>query len=257
MKTLLAAFLMAGLAAAGHAESLSGLCMISASHDKDTAQVVFRSSDCSEDGQNCSMSHDSGMAWSRWTGVSSEALTHEGAQLTGRMSGEAGEIQCSGTVHESVLAGRYEFTPNPGFVQKMASMGFEEITLRKQLGFLMLDITTAWVQQMKADGVTELTTGRLMGLRALHVDHDYVRGMAAAGYSELRAGKLTEMKAVGVTPEKAQDAKALGFQPTEQELIQMSIFKIDRPFVERMRARGLTDLTLAKLIKVKIFKLDE
>jgi hypothetical protein len=110
---------------------------------------------------------------------------------------------------------------------------------------------------MKDDGVTELTTGKLMGLRALHVDHDYVRGMAAAGYPELRAGKLTEMKAVGVTPEKAQEAKALGFQPTEQELIQMSIFKIDRPFVERMRAKGLTDLTVAKLIKVKIFKLDE
>jgi hypothetical protein len=81
--------------------------------------------------------------------------------------------------------------------------------------------------------------------------------MSEAGYPELRAGKLTEMKAVGVTPEKAREAKALGFQPTEQELIQMSIFKVDRPFVERMRARGLTNLTLDKLIKVKIFKLED
>jgi hypothetical protein len=257
MKTLLSAVLIAGLAAAGHAETLAGLCMISGTHDKDTAQVMFRSSDCSEDGKDCSMSHDSGMAWSRWTGVSPEALKQEGAQLTGRMSGDAGEIQCSGTVHDALLAGRYTFTPNPAFLQKMSAMGFDEITPRKQLGFLMLDISTAWVQQMKDDGVTELTTGKLMGLRALHVDHDYVRGMAAAGYPELRAGKLTEMKAVGVTPEKAQEAKALGFQPTEQELIQMSIFKIDRAFVERMRAKGLTDLTLAKLIKVKIFKLEE
>jgi hypothetical protein len=257
MKLLLAAVLIAGLAAAGHAETLSGLCMISATHDKDRAQVMFRGSDCSDDGQNCSMSQDSGMAWSRWTGVSSEALQQEGAQLTGRMSGDAGEIQCSGAVHDAVLAGRYAFTPNPAFVQKMASMGFDEITPRKQLGFLMLDISTAWVQQMKDDGVTELTTSKLMGLRALHVDHEYIRAMAAAGYPELRAGKLTEMKVVGVTPQKAQEAKALGFQPTEQELIQMSIFKIDRPFVERMRAKGLTDLTLAKLIKVKIFKLEE
>ena len=37
----------------------------------------------------------------------------------------------------------------------------------------------------------------------------------------------------------------------------MSIFKIDRPFVERMRAKGLNDLTLAKLIQVKIFKLED
>jgi len=64
------------------------------------------------------------------------------------------------------------------------------------------------------------------------------------------------MKAVGVTPEKVQEAKSLGFQPSEQDLIQMAVFKIDRPFVERMRARGLNDLTLKKLIQIKIFKLD-
>jgi hypothetical protein len=110
---------------------------------------------------------------------------------------------------------------------------------------------------MQGLGVTELSANKLSGLRALHVDADYIHEMAAAGYPELRAGKLTEMKAVGVTPEKAHEAKAMGFQPTEQELIQMSIFKIDRPFVERMRARGLNDMTLAKLIKIKIFKLED
>jgi hypothetical protein len=257
MKMLLTTLLMAGFATAGCAETLSGLCMVSASHDKDAAEVVFRSGDCSDDGHNCSMSNNSDIAWARWTGVSPEALKQDGAQLNGLMNGEAGDLRCSGTVHDGVLSGKYNFTPNPAFVQKMASMGFNEITPRKQEGFLMLDVTTLWVQQMKDAGVTEITTNKLMGLRALHVDQSYIRGMSEAGYPELRAGKLTEMKAVGVTPEKAREAKALGFQPTEQELIEMSIFKVDRPFVERMRARGLTDLTLAKLIKVKIFKLDD
>lgn len=257
MKVLLTTFLLAGLATAGHTETLSGLCMISASPNRDAAQIVLRSSDCTNDGRNCSMSNNSEMTWSRWTGVSAETLKQEGAQLTGHMNGEPGDLQCSGAVHDGVLSGRYEFTPNPAFVQKMASMGFADITPRKQEGFLMLDITTLWVQQMKDTGVTDLTTNKLMGLRALHVDQSYIRAMSEAGYPELSANKLTEMKAVGVTPEKAREAKALGFRPTEQELVQMSIFKIDRPFVERMRAKGLTDLTLAKLIKVKIFKLDE
>jgi hypothetical protein len=109
---------------------------------------------------------------------------------------------------------------------------------------------------MQALGVTEMTTNKLNGLRALHVDADYIHSLAAAGYPELRANKLTEMKAIGVTPAKIAEAKSLGFQPTEQEIIQMCIFKIDRPFVERMRARGLKDLTLASLIKIKTFKLD-
>jgi hypothetical protein len=173
------------------------------------------------------------------------------------MNADAGDLVCSGSVHDGVLSGRYQFTPNEGFRTEMASMGFDEITPRKQLGFLMLDVTTAWVKEMKALGVTDLSTGKLMGLRALHVDPEYIRAMSAAGYPELRAGKLTEMKAVGVTPEKAREAKSLGFAPTEQELVQMCIFHIDRPFVEKMRARGLNDLTLEKLIKIKIFKVDE
>lgn len=260
MKLLAAVVLLASFVPAGHGENLSGLCMVSASHNKDRntdkAEVMLRRSDCGDD-HGCGVSDNSNIAWSRWTGVSQELLQHEGTQLHARMSGEAGDLSCSGVVHEGVLAGRYEFAPNAAFLQKMSAMGFDGITDRKQEGFLLLDITTAWVQEIKNAGVTDLSTNKLMGLRALHVEPAYIHAMAAAGYPELRANKLTEMKAVGVTPEKAQEAKSLGFHPTEQELIQMSIFKIDRPFVERMRAKGLNDLSLAKLIQVKIFKLDD
>ena len=244
-----------------HAETLSGLCMVSASHSKlrntDTSALLLSRTDCDNENGNCGTSENSDIAWDRWTGVSASGLTQEGTQLVARMQGEAGTLQCSGLVHDGVLAGRYQFTPNEAFVQKMSSMGFDGITERKAQGFLLLDITTAWVQQIKDLGVTDLSTNKLMGLKALHVDQAYIRAMADAGYPELRANKLTEMKAVGVTPEKAKEAAALGFHPSEQELIQMSIFKIDRAFVERMRAKGLNDLTLAKLIKVKIFKLEE
>jgi hypothetical protein len=261
MKRICIALLLASISVAGHAEALSGLCMVSVAHNgvhnMDTADVLLRRSNCDDGGRGCGTSENSNISWARWTGVSTEALSHEGAQLTGLMSGDAGELRCSGVVHDGVLAGRYQFTPNAAFVQKMSSMGFGEITENKQEGMLLLDVNTAWVAQMKDAGVTELSTGKLMGLRALHVDLDYIHAMAAAGFPELRAGKLTEMKAVGVTPEKAKEARALGFQPTEQDLIQMSIFKIDRPFVERMRAKGLQNLTLAKLIQIKIFKLDD
>jgi hypothetical protein len=244
----------------GFGQSLSGLCMLSNAHGAnqvDKAQLMLARIDCDESSDGCSDTNNTSMEWSRWTGVSAEMLQREGTTLTARMSADPGELTCNGNVHDGVLSGRYQFTPSEAFVKQMASMGFDGITPRKQLGFLMLNVTTPWVKEMKGLGVTELSTEKLMGLRALHVTPEYVRAMSAAGYSELRAGKLTEMKAVGVTPEKVQEAKSLGFTPTEQELIQMSIFHIDRPFVERMRARGLNDLTLEKFIKIKIFKVDE
>ena len=261
MKYIGIALLLASVAGAGHAEGLSGLCMVSVSHNSvrntDTADVLLRRSSCGDGEHDCGTSENSNISWARWTGVSEEALNHEGAQLTGQMTGDAGELRCSGVVHDGVLSGRYQFTPNAAFVQKMSAMGFGEITENKQEAMLLLDVNTAWVEQIKSVGVTDLSTGKLIGLRALHVDLDYIHAMAAAGYPELRANKLIQMKAVGVTPETAKEARALGFQPSEQDLVQMSIFKIDRPFVERMRARGLDNLTLAKLIQIKIFKLDD
>jgi hypothetical protein len=261
MKRLLLALFAIASSASCMAQTMSGVCMISETQRVNkpaVTQLMLAESNCDKDNGNgnCMEMSNSSVDWQRWTGVSNEMLQHDGSTISARLTGEAGEVTCDGTVHDSVLAGRFRFTANPGFAQQMTTMGFDGIQPRRQLSMLMLDITPAWVKQMQALGVTEMTTNKLTGLRALHVDADYIHSLAAAGYPELRANKLTEMKAIGVTPAKIAEAKSLGFQPTEQEIIQMCIFKIDRPFVERMRARGLKDLTLASLIKIKTFKLD-
>ena len=259
MKHRLLATLLIASSTTCFAQTVSGICMISESKSEGkptVAKLMLSESNCEKNNGGCMEMNSDTVEWQRWSGVSPQALQREGA-LSARMTGDAGDFTCDGTVHDGVLAGRFRFNASQAFAQQMAKLGFDGITPRKQLSFLMLDITPTWTRQMQALGVTELTTGRLAGLRALHVDADYIHSMAAAGYPELRANKLTEMKAVGVTPERAREAKAMGFQPTEQELIQMSIFKIDRPFVDRMRARGLHDITLARLIKIKIFKLED
>jgi hypothetical protein len=206
---------------------------------------------------------DSDMSWSRWTGVTPADLQHEGATIDARLKGEAGEMRCVGAVHDSEIHGAYSFTPNAEFPRRMETLGLslpnqsdQKMNDRLQ-GYTMLDVTIEWIKAMKDAGVQGMTADNIMGLRALGVDPAYVHGMAVAGYPELDAGKLTGMKAVGVSPEKVQQIRAMGFSPTQDELIQMSVFKIDAAFVERMKARGLKNLTIAKLVQIKIFKLDE
>lgn len=260
MKRLLFALLALGSSVTCVAQTMTGLCMMSKPSGTDkpsTAQVMLAESNCDTNSGHCMGMSTSNLDWRRWTGISQEALDAQGSQVSAHLTGDAGELVCDGVVHDGVLAGRFRFNPSATFPGAMAAIGFDGVTPRKQFSFLMLDVTPAWAKEMRTLGVIELSTNKLDGLRALHVDADYIRAIAAAGYPELRAGKLTEMKAVGVTPEKVREARAMGFQPSEQELIQMSIFKIDRPFVERMRARGLEDLTLTKLIKIKIFKLED
>ncbi|SDF45205.1 hypothetical protein [Terriglobus roseus] len=260
MKRTWIALIMIATSAPCIAQTMSGVCMISEGLHKDgapVARVMLSENNCATDGRNCMEMSNTSTEWRQWTGVSPEILHRDTSTIDAKLVGDAGSLTCNGVVHDGILSGRFGFDANPAFVTDMAALGFDGILPRKQLSMLMLDITPAWAKQIQSLGITELNTNRLQGLRALHVDADYIHAMAAAGYPELRAGKLTEMKAVGVTPEKVQEAKSLGFQPSEQDLIQMAVFKIDRPFVERMRARGLTDLTLKKLIQIKIFKLDD
>jgi hypothetical protein len=93
----------------------------------------------------------------------------------------------------------------------------------------MPDVTTEWVKAMKDAGVQGMNAENIMSLHALNVDPVYVHGMSAAGYPELNAEKLSGMKAVGVTPKNVHRIRAMGYSPTPEELIQMSVFKIDAP----------------------------
>ncbi len=255
MRKTLILSLIFGLGATAAIAETASTCSIRAGRTEEKMSIDWERGDCVA-GQHCHQGN-SDMLWSKWSGVTPQDLEHEGATVDARMKAESGEMRCVGTVHDAALRGTYSFTPDPAFVKRMEAMGFDDQTPDRLQGYAMLDVTTEWVKEMKAAGVTEMTAQNLMGLKALKVDPAYVKAMAAAGYPEMRAHKLTSMKAVGVSPEKVQAVKAMGYSPSQEELIQMSVFKIDAPFVERMKARGFQNLTIAQMIKIKVFKLDE
>ncbi len=115
MKHIGVAILLALFSSAGYAEVLQGLCMVSANHNSKsntaTADLMLHRSDCGEETHECGGSENSKIARSRWAVVSAESLNQQGAQLFGLINGEAGELRCSGTVHDGVLAGRYQSRP--------------------------------------------------------------------------------------------------------------------------------------------------
>jgi len=261
MKPIFLLGLAVSLSSAATMADTPQTCSIASSRDSGKMSFSWQRGDCkSED--HCHEG-DSSMPWSRWTGVTPADLQHEGLPVDARLKAEAGEMRCVGTVHDSEMNGIYSFTSNEEFIRKMEVLGFgfsnQTVfqTKDRLQGYTMLDVTIEWVKAMKDAGVQEMTADNLMGLRALKVDPVYVHGMAAAGYPELHAEKLTGMKAVGVTPEKVQQIRAMGYSPTQEELIQMSVFKIDADFVERMKARGFQNPTIEQLVKIKVFKLDE
>ena len=77
------------------------------------------------------------------------------------------------------------------------------------------------------------------------------------GYELPDADKLIALKVQGVNADEVKQIRALGYQPSLDELIQIRIFKITPDFIHRMQDRGFKNLTIAKLVQIRIFKLAE
>lgn len=255
MRSILLGLCLLATAGVAVAET-GGYCSIRKSEWGGRLEFHFEEDGCGGDRGHCS-DNTNVMQWERWTGITPEDLTHEGAHVDAHMKADAGEVRCVGTVHDGELHGDPSFTANEDFVRRMQALGFDGLNEERLRAYTFLDVSVDWVKGMQEARVEGMTSEKLIPLRALKVDPAYVRGMAECGYPELEADKLVSMKAVGVSPEKVKAVRAMGFSPTKDELIQMAVFKIDAPFVERMKERGFKNPTISQLVKIKIFKLDE
>ena len=212
--------------------------------------------DCDEDERHCSssFSHD---PFPRLTGVLRADLSREGATLTAALNAEAGNFACSGVVHQGVLKGNATFTPSQAFVDRMEQMGFTGYTSEKLEAYAFLDVESAWARSLKTAGVQGMNQDNLIAMRIFNVEPAYIASLTALGYPMPDADKLIALRVQKVDPEEVRQLRALGFHPSLDELVQCRIFHITPDFVRQMQSRGFKDLTVSKLVQIKIFKLDE
>jgi hypothetical protein len=249
-----ACVLTAGAADAAALDMSHATCTISAGDKAGSFRLRIGDDSCDE-GRHCdNFSTDS---INRLSGVTVGDLAREGAQLTAVLDAEAGRFTCAGTVHDAALRGTSTFTSKPEFVSRMAEIGFSGFDNEKLQTFSLLDIGSAWAKSLKDAGIAGITTERLIPLHIFKVDKAYVAELAALGYGKPDAEKLIALKVQGVNAEEVRQIRDLGYQPTLDELIQIRIFHITPEFIRSMKARGFSDLTIAKLVQIKIFKLDE
>lgn len=252
---LAATLLLCGPLHAAAIAPLHSSCSIGAGDESGKLQLRIGEQSC-DDGRNCgsTFSNDS---ISRFTGIGATDLSREGAQLTATLNAEAGVFTCAGTVHNGTLAGSSAFMPNQAFVDRMDRMGINGLDAEMLQAYALLDVESAWAQSLKDAHVAGIDKGNLIALRIFHVDAGYVSSFSSMGYGVPDAGQLISLKVQGVNAEEVRQIRDLGFKPTLDDLVQIRIFHITPDFIRSMQARGFKDLTIAKLVQIKIFKLDE
>jgi hypothetical protein len=236
-------------------QTLHGTCSIAPSTVPGRVQFQFEEGDCDGLNHDCHNHDNDEMPLSNFSGLVLADFEHEGARIEAKIVAEAGTITCAGEVHNLTLAGDFTFVPDPAFVDRMARLGFTGFTSGKLEAYTLFHIEAAWVQALQAAGVTGMDSGNLIALRIFKISPEFVRGMAALGYPKLTAGKLIAFGVQGVNADEVKQYRALGYQPNADELIQMRIFRVTPDFIQRMEARGLGNLTISKLVQIRIFNL--
>ena len=232
---------------------LHGRCTVGRSQETGKFCVSIDTENC--EARHCGSSFHE--PFTGLTGISIDDLSREGAHLTATYTAEAGTFVCAGTVHDGELNGDATFTPDGRFVDRMAQIGLSGYDSQKLLAYAFIGVDSAWARSMKDTGVRGITTDNLLALRIFKVTPEYVHAFTSLGYEMADANKLIALSVQKVDPEEVRQIRALGYDPTLDELIQIRIFKITPEFIRSVQARGFHNLTIAKLVQMKIFKLDE
>ncbi|HEX3438267.1 MAG TPA: hypothetical protein VHT24_15980 [Pseudacidobacterium sp.] len=259
LRLALGLFLAAGCTALYADDQLQPLhekCSISPATEAGRVEFKLENDSCEDgSGSHCHSHNDNEMPLSNFTNFSLADLKNDGAHIDAVVAAEAGKLTCSGTVHDLTLSGEATFVPDPAFVARMRQMGFTGYTAEKLEAYTLFHVETAWIQSLQSAGISGIDSDNIIALRIFKVDAPFAKGMTDLGYPNLSAEKLIAFKIHGVNPEEVKQYRALGYQPTADELIQMRIFKVTPDFIQRMQARGFNNLSINKLVQIRIFKL--
>lgn len=253
---------------------IHGDCTVTVSTQSDRLELLIQSDTCtthsrrdgdtvrtrSESGHHCTSNMQTQI--DAFSGFVQADLGREGAHIDAAINAEAGSLVCSGTIHGFKLAGNFTFTPNVAFAAQLVKLGILGLDSQTLESYTLFHVERAWVQSLIEAGVQgpdfhTLDANKLLSLKIFKVDAPFVTTMRDLGYPTPNANKLLSLKIHGVNPKEVRQIRALGYQPTLDQLIQMRIFKVTPDFISSMKQRGFKDLTLAKLVQIRTFNLDQ
>ena len=235
--------------------SLKGTCAITVSTKANRFDLRLEHGACA-DHNNCG-ENNMQEPLDAFAGFSIGDLRREGAHVDAVLTAEAGRLTCSGNIHDSKLTGEFLFEPNRAFVESMKQLGITGLDSQKLEAYTLFHIEASWLQALRQAGVTGIDANNLLALKIFKVEPGYMHDLANLGYPKLPADKLMALSIQGVNTADIKEVRSMGYKPNVDELIQMRIFKVTPDFIRHMQAQGFNDLTISKLVQIRIFKLDE
>jgi beta-lactamase regulating signal transducer with metallopeptidase domain len=137
----------------------------------------------------------------------------------------------------------------PEYVKEMRALGLK-LDSDEIIGMKVQGVTPEYVREMQGLGL-KLDTDAIIGMKVQGVTPEYVKGIRDLGLNS-DADEIIGMKVQGITPDYLKELQAAGFKVDVDEAIAAKVQGITPEFIAKARSHGFKDLTLDKLIRLKM-----
>jgi beta-lactamase regulating signal transducer with metallopeptidase domain len=140
----------------------------------------------------------------------------------------------------------------PEYADAMSKLGFGKPSVDQLIAMKVQGVSPDYAAKLHADGIDAASFSDLIQYRIFNVSPDFVAGMKAAGFGDIPTKKLVTLRIQNVTPDFAKSVKAQFPDATAEDLVQMRIFNINGDFIANAKRHGFENLTIQKLVKLRI-----
>ena len=140
----------------------------------------------------------------------------------------------------------------PEYAAAMSQLGFGKLSADDLIACKIQGVTPEYITQLKQSGLDVKDIHQVISYRIFEVTPEFIAGMKAAGFTNLTSEQLVAMRTQDVTPEYARSIAQQFPGATAEDLVKTRIFNIDAAFIESAKKHGFTDLSLEKLVKIRI-----
>ena len=140
----------------------------------------------------------------------------------------------------------------PDYAHNMSQLGFGKLSADELIAAKVQGVTPEYIASLKQSGLDVKSVEDAISYRIFSITPEYIAQMKAAGFGDLSSQKLLAMRVQGVTPEYARSIKQQYPGATADDVVKTRIFKIDADFIASAKRHGFTDLSMDKLVKLRI-----
>ncbi len=140
----------------------------------------------------------------------------------------------------------------PEYASSMAQLGFGKLSADDLIACKIQGVSPETIAEFKKQGLEVKSIQDAISYRIFQVTPEFVDGMKAAGFKDLDSQKLVALRVQGVTPEYARTIAQKYPGATADDVIKTRIFKIDADFIALAQKHGFNNLSLDKLVQLRI-----